>query len=74
VQKYLDGKRPRIDGMLAIRRPAGFDRAGMCDKFEVEDRLDQHGPADRNGDKLTKDEYTDFEAYLNRLEPDEKLP
>jgi hypothetical protein len=70
---YGDGKLPSIDEMSAIRRPTGFDTdgGGIGDAFELEQRLDSHDPADRNGDKLSKDGYTNFEVYFNRLVPDE---
>jgi len=73
---YGAGKLPRIDEMSAIRRPTGFDTDGgrMSDTFELERGLDSHDPADRNGDKLSKDGYTSLDVYRNRIVQDEKLP
>ena len=75
MQMSDDGKRPGVDDMSAIRRPTGFDTDGdgMSDKFEVEPGLGPCDPANRNGDKLIKDEYTNLEVYLNGLAPDKKL-
>ena len=69
-----NGRLPGIDDLPSSKRPADFDtdQDGMSDKFELEHGLDPHDPADRNGNKLSKDGYTNLEVYLNGLVPDEK--
>jgi len=74
VLRRPDGKLAGIDDVPTTKRPAGFDTDGdgMSDKFEFERGLDPHDPADRNGNKLSKDGYTNLEIYLDSILPNEK--
>lgn len=74
VLRGPDGKLAGIDDVPTTKRPAGFDTDGdgMSDKFELAHGLDPHDPADRNGNKLSKDGYTNLEVYLNGLVSGEK--
>jgi hypothetical protein len=69
------GQLAGIDDLPTSKRPADFDTDsdGMSDKFELEHGLDPHDPADRNGNKLSKDGYTNLEVYLNGLVADTML-
>jgi hypothetical protein len=69
-----NGKLPGIDDLKASKRSTDFDsdQDGMSDKFEIERGLDPHDPADLNGNKLSREGYTNLEVYLNGLVPDDK--
>jgi hypothetical protein len=69
-----NGRLSGIDDLQSSKRPTDFDadHDGMSDKFEIEHGLDPHDPADRNGNKLSKDGYTNLEVYLNGLVRDDK--
>lgn len=68
------GKLSGVDDVPTTKRPTGFDTDGdgMSDKFEFEHGLNPRDPADRNGNKLSKDGYTNLEVYLSELVPTEK--
>jgi hypothetical protein len=69
-----DGTLAGIDDVPTTKRPAGFDSDGdgMSDTFELKHGLDPHDSADRNGNKLSKEGYTNLEVYLSELAPVEK--